>query len=142
MSIEISPQVVFPAASVADVRLIACPSAEELTGTIDKHTWSVGPRTPALTRDAIVLRLPPLRAVMPKMQSKRSVRGDEYLCVVDPGSYSVTYKLFDSVNRMSPDDRTRKPGKRAVPRRWPAKAPRVGDHAQQLRRPSASPRGA
>ena len=35
---------------------------------------------------------------------KESVRGDDIFIVVDPGNYSVTYKLFDNVNHMSPDD--------------------------------------
>ena len=37
MSIEISPKSFFEQPSVADMRLIACPGAEELTGLIDKH---------------------------------------------------------------------------------------------------------
>ena len=37
MSIEISPKSFFQQPSVADMRLIACPGAEELTGLIDKH---------------------------------------------------------------------------------------------------------
>mgnify|MGYP000019525844 CR=1 FL=1 len=32
------------------------------------------------------------------------MRGDDIFIVVDPGNYSVTYKLFDNVNHMSPDD--------------------------------------
>ena len=37
MSIEISPKSFFEQPSVADMRLIACTGAEELTGLIDKH---------------------------------------------------------------------------------------------------------
>ena len=37
MSIEISPKSFFEQPSVADMRLISCPGAEELTGLIDKH---------------------------------------------------------------------------------------------------------
>ena len=37
MSIEISPKSFFEQPSVADMRLIACPGAEELTGLIDKQ---------------------------------------------------------------------------------------------------------
>ncbi len=32
------------------------------------------------------------------------VRGDDIFIVVDPGNYSVTYKLFNYENHMSPDD--------------------------------------
>ena len=35
---------------------------------------------------------------------KESVRGDDIFIVVDPGNYSVTYKLFNYENHMSPDD--------------------------------------
>ena len=35
MSIEISPKSFFEQPSVADMRLISCPGAEELTGLID-----------------------------------------------------------------------------------------------------------
>ena len=35
---------------------------------------------------------------------KDSVRGDDIFIVVDPGNYSVTYKLFDHENHLSPDD--------------------------------------
>ena len=35
---------------------------------------------------------------------KDSVRGDDIFIVVDPGNYSVTYKLFGYENHMSPDD--------------------------------------
>ena len=37
MSIEISPKSFFEQPSVADMRLIACPGAEELTKLIDQH---------------------------------------------------------------------------------------------------------
>ena len=37
MSIEISPKSFFEQPSVADMRLIACPGAEELTGQRSRH---------------------------------------------------------------------------------------------------------
>ena len=43
MSIEISPKSFFQQPSVADMRLIACPGAEELTGLIDKHHFPALP---------------------------------------------------------------------------------------------------
>ena len=35
---------------------------------------------------------------------KRSTRGDDLFIFVDPGNYSVTYKLFGYENHLSPDD--------------------------------------
>ena len=55
MSIEISPKSFFEQPSVADMRLIACPGAEELTGLIDKHlkkTPSLFPATAPASRAA------------------------------------------------------------------------------------------
>ena len=61
MSIEISPKSFFQQPSVADMRLIACPGAEELTGLIDKHLvrWAKDPAT-----------APASRAVMPRAWSR------------------------------------------------------------------------
>ena len=52
MSIEISPKSFFEQPSVADMRLIACPGAEELTGLIDKHLtrWPEKPADRKSTR--------------------------------------------------------------------------------------------
>ena len=105
MSIEISPKSFFEQPSVADMRLIACPGAEELTGLIDKHLvrWA---KAAGIEKDTFIISCdcPRFQSGDAKGLVKESVRGDDIFIVVDPGNYSVTYKLFDNVNHMSPDD--------------------------------------
>ena len=66
---------------------------------------------------------------------KESVRGDDIFIVVDPGNYSVTYKLFNYENHMSPDDHFANL-KRLI-QAVAGKAHRVSVIAQPVRRPSA-----
>ena len=105
MSIEISPKSFFEQPSVADMRLIACPGAEELTGLIDKHLtrWA---REAGIDKDTFIIPCdcPRFQCGDAKGLVKESVRGDDIFIVVDPGNYSVTYKLFNYENHMSPDD--------------------------------------
>ena len=105
MSIEISPKSFFQQPSVADMRLIACPGAEELTGLIDKHLvrWA---KDAGIDKETFISSCdcPRFQSGDAKGLVKESVRGDDIFIVVDPGNYSVTYKLFDNVNHMSPDD--------------------------------------
>ena len=105
MSIEISPKSFFEQPSVADMRLIACPGAEELTGLIDKHLvrWA---KDAGIDKETFIISCdcPRFQSGDAKGLVKESVRGDDIFIVVDPGNYSVTYKLFDNVNHMSPDD--------------------------------------
>ena len=42
--------------------------------------------------------------VTPRAWSRASTRGDDLFIFVDPGNYSVTYKLFGHENHLSPDD--------------------------------------
>ena len=105
MSIEISPKSFFEQPSVADMRLIACPGAEELTGLIDKHLtrWA---REAGIDKDTFIIPCdcPRFQSGDAKGLVKESVRGDDIFIVVDPGNYSVTYKLFNYENHLSPDD--------------------------------------
>ena len=105
MSIEISPKSFFEQPSVADMRLIACPGAEELTGLIDKHLtrWA---REAGIDKETFIIPCdcPRFQSGDAKGLVKESVRGDDIFIVVDPGNYSVTYKLFNYENHMSPDD--------------------------------------
>ena len=101
----IIPKDCFHQPQVADLRLIACPGAEELTNLIDKHLARWASEAGYQTDSFII------ESACPRFQSgdakglvKESVRGDDIFIVVDPGNYSVTYKLFDNVNHMSPDD--------------------------------------
>ena len=105
MSIEISPKSFFEQPSVADMRLIACPGAEELTGLIDKHLvrWA---KAAGIEKDTFIIPCdcPRFQSGDAKGLVKESVRGDDIFIVVDPGNYSVTYKLFNYENHLSPDD--------------------------------------
>ena len=105
MSIEISPKSFFEQPSVADMRLISCPGAEELTGLIDKHLvrWA---KAAGIDKDTFIIPCdcPRFQSGDAKGLVKESVRGDDIFIVVDPGNYSVTYKLFNYENHMSPDD--------------------------------------
>ena len=105
MSIEISPKSFFEQPSVADMRLISCPGAEELTGMIDKHLvrWA---KAAGIDKETFIIPCdcPRFQSGDAKGLVKESVRGDDIFIVVDPGNYSVTYKLFNYENHMSPDD--------------------------------------
>jgi ribose-phosphate pyrophosphokinase len=102
----ISPSEFFnPSTQVAQLKLIACPGAEELTRLIDSHlkTWA---REVGIEKDTFIIE-----CACPRFQSgdakglvKESVRGDDIFFVCDPGNYNVTYTLFGHENHMSPDD--------------------------------------
>ena len=101
----ITPKDCFHQPQVADLRLIACPGAEELTNLIDKHLVRWAAEAGYQTNSFII------ESACPRFQSgdakglvKESVRGDDIFIVVDPGNYSVTYKLFNYENHLSPDD--------------------------------------
>ena len=94
-----------PDTQVANLALIACPGAEELTQLIDGHlkAWA---KEVGIEKDTFIIE-----CACPRFQSgdakglvKQSVRGDDIFFVVDPGNYSLTYNLFGVENHMSPDD--------------------------------------
>lgn len=91
--------------SVAELRLLACPGAEELTGLINQHLlhWA---HEAGLQKETFIIpsECPRFQSGDAKGLVKESVRGDDIFIVVDPGNYSVTYKLFGYDNHMSPDD--------------------------------------
>jgi ribose-phosphate pyrophosphokinase len=91
--------------SVADLRLLACPGAEELTGLINNHLlrWA-HEAGQSIETFIISSECPRFQSGDAKGLVKESVRGDDIFIVVDPGNYSVTYKLFGHDNHMSPDD--------------------------------------
>ena len=112
----ITPKDCFHQPQVADLRLIACPGAEELTNLIDKHLVRWASEAGYQTNSFII------ESACPRFQSgdakglvKESVRGDDIFIVVDPGNYSVTYKLFTCL-RM-----TTSPTCNASARPWPAR---------------------
>ena len=106
VSSSVNPQDFFSRdTQVADLGLIACPGAEDLTRLIDAHlvSWA---REVGLEKDTFIIP-----SDCPRFQSgdakgivKETVRGDDIYLVVDPGNYSVTYKLFGYENHLSPDD--------------------------------------
>ncbi|MGN0662178.1 MAG: ribose-phosphate pyrophosphokinase [Faecalibacterium sp.] len=105
MSNELTPRDIFMETSVAELRLLACPGAEELTGLIDKHLveWA---HQAGIEKESFITpcECPRFQSGDAKGLVRESVRGDDIFIVVDPGNYSVTYKLFGYDNHMSPDD--------------------------------------
>jgi len=95
----------FQEPSVADLRLLACPGAEELTALIDRHLveWA---KSAGVEKDSFIIpcECPRFQSGDAKGLVKESVRGDDIFIVVDPGNYSVTYNLFGYENHLSPDD--------------------------------------
>ena len=100
------PDIFFnPETKVADLGLIACPGAEELTQQINDHlvAWA---KEVGMEVDTFIIG-----CACPRFQSgdakglvTQSVRGDDIFLVCDPGNYSLTYNLFGNENHMSPDD--------------------------------------
>ena len=89
----------------AYLALIACPGAEELTELVDKHLvgWA---NAAGIQKSSFIIPCdcPRFQSGDAKGLVKESTRGHDVFIVVDPGNYSVTYKLFGHVNHMSPDD--------------------------------------
>ena len=90
---------------VADIGLIVVPGAEELANKIDAHLvrWA---HELGMKKDTFIIP-----SICPRFQSgdakgliQESLRGDDLYFVVDPGNYSLTYKVCGQVNHMSPDD--------------------------------------
>lgn len=91
--------------SVAPLRIIALPGAEELGHKIDGYLtqWAQGS---GLDHEGFLVD-----AVCPRFSSgdgkgmiKESVRGVDLFLLVDVGNYSCTYTMFGKQNMMSPDD--------------------------------------
>ena len=105
MSNEINPMAFFQEPSVADLRLLACPGAEELTELIDQHLveWA---KSAGVEKDSFIIpcECPRFQSGDAKGLVRESVRGDDIFIVIDPGNYSVTYNLFGYENHLSPDD--------------------------------------
>jgi len=103
---HIQPENKYPQAVImAPTRELAQQIAEELTNLIDKHLVRWASEAGYQTDSFII------ESACPRFQSgdakglvKESVRGDDIFIVVDPGNYSVTYKLFNYENHLSPDD--------------------------------------
>ena len=89
----------------AYLALIACPGAEELTALVDKHLvgWA---NAAGINKSSFIIPCdcPRFQSGDAKGLVKESTRGHDVFIVVDPGNYSVEYKLFGHTNHMSPDD--------------------------------------
>ena len=87
--------------SVADLRLLCCPGAEELTNLIDRHLMRWAAQS-GMEQGSFIIpcECPRFQSGDAKGMVKDSVRGDDIFIVVDPGNYSVTYKLFGYENHM------------------------------------------
>lgn len=91
--------------AIASLRLIAVPGAEELTEKINKHMIRWSKENGTNTGNFIIpCDCPRFQSGDAKGLVKESVRGCDLYIVVDPGNYSITYKLFGYDNHMSPDD--------------------------------------
>ena len=91
--------------AIADLGLLACPGAEELANLVDGHLvrWA---REVGMDVDTFIIPsdCPRFQSGDAKGLVKASTRGDDIFIFVDPGNYSVTYKLFGYENHLSPDD--------------------------------------
>ena len=105
MSIEISPKSFFEQPSVADMRLISCPGAEELTGLIDKHLvrWA---KAAGIDKETFIIPCdcPRFQSGDAKGLVKESGARRRYLHRGRSRQLQCDYKLFNYENHMSPDD--------------------------------------
>ena len=92
--------------AIADLGLIACPGAEELCKLVDSHLvrWAREVGNDEVDTFIIPCDCPRFQSGDAKGLVKASTRGDDLYIFVDPGNYSVTYKLFGYENHLSPDD--------------------------------------
>ncbi|MFI3169715.1 MAG: ribose-phosphate pyrophosphokinase [Faecalibacterium sp.] len=106
MSKEIVAQHLFnPELQMADLRLIACPGAEDLTNLINDYLLQWAKDSGHKTDTFIIPSdCPRFQSGDAKGLVRKTVRGDDVFIVVDPGNYSVTYNLFGYDNHLSPDD--------------------------------------
>ena len=105
-SSTVTPSAFFnPETQEAQLSLIACPGAEEITNMIDKHLvcWA---KEVGMDTDTFIVGCdcPRFQNGDAKGLVKESVRGDDIFIVCDPGNYAMTYNLFGYENHMSPDD--------------------------------------
>ena len=90
---------------VADLGIIACPGAEELTQKINQHLlrWA---READIQDETFIIdsECPRFSSGDGKGLIKASIRGDDLFFIVDVGNYNCRYKIFGHENCMSPDD--------------------------------------
>ena len=90
---------------VAPLGIIVMPGSEELAKKIDDYLvrWANDNGFPDQSH-LIECECPRFASGDGKGLIKSTVRGLDLFIVIDVGNYSCTYKMFDRVNSMSPDD--------------------------------------
>lgn len=87
---------------VADLGIIACPGAEELTQKINQHLlrWA---READIQDETFIIdsECPRFSSGDGKGLIKASIRGDDLFFIVDVGNYNCKYKIFGHENCMS-----------------------------------------
>ena len=89
---ELKPSNFFnPETQLAELCLIACPGAEELTNLIDQHLVNWGKEV-GIEKDTFIVPCdcPRFQSGDAKGLVKESVRGYDVFLVVDPGNYSLS----------------------------------------------------
>ncbi len=91
--------------SVAPLGIIAMPGSEQLAEKINRYLvqWANDNGIPD-TDYMIECECPRFASGDGKGLIKSTIRGKDLFIVIDVGNYSCTYKMFDRVNSMSPDD--------------------------------------
>lgn len=91
--------------NVAPLGIIAMPGAEQLAGKINRYLvqWANNNGIPD-TDYMIECECPRFASGDGKGLIKSTIRGKDLFIIIDVGNYSCTYKMFDRVNSMSPDD--------------------------------------
>ncbi|MCR5305140.1 MAG: ribose-phosphate pyrophosphokinase [Oscillospiraceae bacterium] len=91
--------------SVAPLGIIAMPGAEQLAKKINDYlvSWANDNGFPDQSY-LIECECPRFASGDGKGLIKSTIRGLDLYIVIDVGNYSCTYKMFDRVNSMSPDD--------------------------------------
>ena len=91
--------------SVAPLGIIAMPGSEQLAEKVNRYlvNWANDNGIPD-TDYMIECECPRFASGDGKGLIKSTVRGKDLFIIIDVGNYSCTYKMFDRVNSMSPDD--------------------------------------
>ncbi len=90
---------------VAPLGLIAMRGTEELAARINKYLIRWADRNGRPHQDFIIENeCPRFSSGDAKGLIKSTVRGKDLFILIDVGNYSCSYKFFDKVNHMSPDD--------------------------------------
>lgn len=91
--------------SVAPLGIIAMPGAEQLAQKINDYLVSWANENGFPDKSYLIeCECPRFASGDGKGLIKSTIRGLDLYIVIDVGNYSCTYKMFDRVNSMSPDD--------------------------------------